>query len=185
MVPTPSIPSNGIYTGEAFAAAVWVGIDGDTYNNAILQTGIDLTVNADGSTSFSAWYEWFPDYSYNFDLEVNAGDEISMSVVATTSTSGTALVENLTTGQYSKIALTSAYALGGQNAEWIVEDFQQSGAQVQLVNFGTVVFTDAVATTSEGLTIGPTGSTILDMRQSGTILTSSSSEGSTVTVKHI
>jgi Peptidase A4 family len=29
-VPTPSIPSNGMGTGEAFAAAVWVGIDGDT-----------------------------------------------------------------------------------------------------------------------------------------------------------
>ena len=41
-VPTPS--------GEGSASA-WVGIDGDTCDNAILQTGVDFTVSG-GSVSY-------------------------------------------------------------------------------------------------------------------------------------
>ena len=42
-VPTPSGP-NG-------AASAWVGIDGDTCTNAILQTGVDFTLT-DGKVSY-------------------------------------------------------------------------------------------------------------------------------------
>lgn len=114
----------------------------------------------------------------------------SISVTSTNSSAGEAVIENLTTKQRVSKFLTAPLSqwpksvLGGQNAEWIVEDFEQNGAQVQLVNFGNVVFTDAVATTSKGVTMGPSGSTILDMRQGGIVLTTSSSEGSTVTVNH-
>jgi len=147
-VPTPSIPPNGMGTGESFAAAAWVGIDGDTYSNAILQTGIDFNVGADGSVSFDAWYEWFPDYSYNFNnIEVNAGDVISLSVTATTPNSGVALVQNQSNGQQASIDLTSDYALGGQNAEWIVEDFEENDQLVAFADFGMVTFIDCVATT--------------------------------------
>ena len=34
------------------AASAWVGIDGDTCANAILQTGIDFTVTEDGSVRY-------------------------------------------------------------------------------------------------------------------------------------
>jgi hypothetical protein len=169
-VPTPSIPSNGIYTGESFAAAVWVGIDGDTYTNAILQTGIDLNVGADGSVSFDAWYEWYPDYSYDFDLGISAGDEVSLTVVASTSTSGTALVENLTTGEQASIDLTSTYALGGQNAEWIVEDFEENNELVSFADFGTVKFTNCVATTGDER-VGVDSATVIEIGGSGGQLT--------------
>jgi hypothetical protein len=149
---------------------VWVGIDGDTYTNAILQAGVDLNVAADGSVSFDAWYEWYPDYSYTFDLEVSAGDEISMTVVASTSTSGTALVENLTTGEQASIDLTSTYALGGQNAEWIVEDFEENNQLVSFADFGTVEFTNCVATTTEE-TVGVGGATVIEIGNSGGQLT--------------
>ncbi|KAF4500527.1 glycosyl hydrolase family 43 [Fusarium agapanthi] len=42
---------------DGAAASAWVGIDGDTCQTAILQTGISFY--ADGS--FDAWYEWIPD----------------------------------------------------------------------------------------------------------------------------
>ena len=42
-VPTPS--------GSSGAASAWVGIDGDTCANAILQTGVDFTVT-DGEVSY-------------------------------------------------------------------------------------------------------------------------------------
>lgn len=170
-VPTPSIPANGMGTGESFAAAVWVGIDGDTYTNAILQTGIDLAVAADGTPSFSAWYEWYPDYSYNFDdITISAGDEITLTVIASSSTEGTALVENVTTGQQASIDLSSTYALGGQNAEWIVEDFEVNGGLVAFADFGTVEFTNCVATTEES-TVGVDGATVIEIGDAGGQLT--------------
>jgi bacillopeptidase F (M6 metalloprotease family) len=157
-------------TGESFAAAVWVGIDGDTYSNAILQTGIDLNVAADGSVSFDAWYEWYPDYSYTFDLEINAGDEISMTVIASSSTEGTALIENITTGQQASIDLSSTYALGGQNAEWIVEDFEVNNELVSFADFGTVAFTNCVATT-EQQRVGVEQATVIQIGDAGGQLT--------------
>jgi len=147
-----------------------VGIDGDTYTNAILQTGIDLNVAADGSVSFDAWYEWYPDYSYTFDLAINAGDEVSMTVIASSSTEGTALVENISTGQQASIELSSTYALEGQNAEWIVEDFEENNQLVSFADFGTVTFTNCVATT-EDERMGVDGATIIEIGDAGGQLT--------------
>jgi hypothetical protein len=169
-VPTPSIPPNGMGTGESFAAAVWVGIDGDTYTEAILQTGIDMNVAADGSVSFDAWYEWFPDYSYTFDIEINAGDEISMTVIASSGNEGTAIIENITTGDQAYINLSSNYTLGGQNAEWIVEDFEVNNELVAFADFGTVTFTNCVATTAEQ-TLGVETASIIEIGDSGGQLT--------------
>ena len=42
-VPTPS--------GSSGAASAWVGIDGDTCGNAILQTGVDFTIS-NGAVSY-------------------------------------------------------------------------------------------------------------------------------------
>jgi hypothetical protein len=56
------------------------------------------------------------------------------------------------------------------NAEWIVEDFESGGSQVSFANFGTVDFTACSAVTS-GTTVGTTGATIIDIKQSGTVLT--------------
>lgn len=95
-----------------------------------MQTGVDFTVDEDGSVSYDAWYEWYPDYAYDFDLDVSAGDVISMSVTASTTTAGVAELTNETTGETVSISLTSTSALGGQNAEWIVEDFEENGSLV-------------------------------------------------------
>lgn len=45
-----------------YAASAWVGIDGDTAQNSILQTGVDFYVEG-SSVSYDAWYEWYPDYA--------------------------------------------------------------------------------------------------------------------------
>ena len=76
-VPKPSIPDGVSATDGEYAASVWVGIDGNTYSTAILQTGIDLVVDTSGTASFSAWYEWYPDYAYDFDLTISEGDVCS------------------------------------------------------------------------------------------------------------
>lgn len=73
-VPTVSAPSNTASTNGDYAASAWVGIDGDTYSNAILQTGLDFTVSTSGAVSYTAWYEWYPATATNFDLTISAGD---------------------------------------------------------------------------------------------------------------
>ena len=41
-MPVPKAPSGG---SGLYSASAWVGIDGDTCDTAILQTGIDFTIN--------------------------------------------------------------------------------------------------------------------------------------------
>lgn len=58
-ITVPSVSSaSGSSSGEQCASA-WVGIDGDTCETAILQTGIDFCIE-DGETAYDAWYEWYP-----------------------------------------------------------------------------------------------------------------------------
>jgi len=181
VVPTPQAVS-GSSTGSASA---WVGIDGDTCDTAILQTGVDFTVT-DGVVSFEGWYEWYPDYAYDFSsLTIHSGDTITLTVTASTTKTGTAVIENKTTGQTVTESITSASALCEENAEWIVEDYEQGGALVKFANFGTVTFTNAEATTSSGSTIGPSGSTTIDMEQNSEVVTSVSTSSSGVVIEYV
>lgn len=185
VVPTPKVPSGQSSSGT-YAASAWVGIDGDTYTNAILQTGIDFTIS-DGEVSFDAWYEWYPDYAYDFSLDVSAGDTITVSVSSTSSTAGKAVITNESTGKSVSKSLTapdSSAKLGGQNAEWIVEDFEEGSSLVNLANFGTVTFTDATAKTSSS-SENASGAEIIDIKSGNTVYTSVSDSGSSVTVTYV
>lgn len=83
-----------------------------------------------------------------------------------------AVIENQTTGKSVSKTITSSSALGGQNAEWIVEDYSSGGSLVPFADFGTVLFTGAVAETSDGKDVGTSDATIIDIRQSNEVLTS-------------
>jgi hypothetical protein len=174
-VPMPSLPKGGT---QAASASAWVGIDGDTYSAAILQTGVDFNVDTSGAVSYDAWYEWFPDYAYDFTgFKINPGDDVRVSVVTTSSSAGRATIENLTTGQNVSQTVSAPQptaTLGGQNAEWIVEDFLSNNVMVPFANFGTVKFTSASAGISSGSSVGTTGADVLDISQNGTILTDAS-----------
>lgn len=183
-VPIPQLPS-GANSYTNYCASAWVGIDGDTCRTAILQTGIDFCIKG-GSTSYSAWYEWYPDYAHDFsNVQISAGNVIKMTVNATSRSSGSATVENLSTG--ASVTHIFRNGLGGDlcefNAEWIVEDFSVNNALAPFANFGTVVFSNAVASRG-GDTYGPSGATIMDIYQDR-ILTSSSVTGDTVTISYM
>lgn len=168
-------------TGSGSASA-WVGIDGDTCETAILQTGVDF--NADGT--YDAWYEWYPAYAYDFSgITIAAGNVIKTTVTATSTKAGTAVIENVTTGKTVTKSLTSTNALCLENAEWIVEDFEEDGSLVTLADFGTIVYSDAVATTNTGVTEGPNDGTILDIEQNGKVLTTVSTTSSSVTITYV
>ncbi|CAN8098345.1 unnamed protein product [Discula destructiva] len=171
VVPTPSIPSGGSSL-KKYAASAWVGIDGDTCSTAILQTGVDFYAGR-GGVSFDAWYEWYPDYAYTFSgFSISAGDTIVMTAAASSTKAGTVTLENTTTGKtvtHSFSAETDQ--LCEYNAEWIVEDFSSGGSLIPFVDFDSVTFTDCSPSVS--------GTTIIDIRQSGSVLTSCSTSGTT------
>ena len=156
-VPAATKPPSATGSGP-WSASAWVGIDGDTAGNDILQTGIDFTVNSAGQHSFAAWYEWYPNYAYNFaSFPIAAGDVIEMSVVATSPSAGTVTLQNVSSGKSVSKALTapsSGSTIAGKNAEWIVEDYEEGSSLVPFADFGTVTFTDCTAKTgSETLTL--------------------------------
>lgn len=174
-VPKPSLPSGA--TQDSYASA-WVGIDGDTYTTAILQTGVDFGISTSGQVTYDAWYEWYPDYAYDFSgIDIGTGDNIKITVTSTSNKAGLAVIENLSNGQSVTQSLTapaSTATLGGQNAEWIVEDFESNGGQVPFADFGKVAFTHAAAGTANGGSVGTSGVDLLDISQNGRILTSAS-----------
>lgn len=83
-VPTPK-KGTGSGGSTGWSSSAWVGIDGDTYSTAILQTGVDFSISSSGAVSYDAWYEWYPDYAYDFTgITISAGDVIKTTVTATT-----------------------------------------------------------------------------------------------------
>lgn len=173
-------------TNTQYCASAWVGIDGDTCQTAILQTGVDFCIQ-NGVTSYDAWYEWYPDYAYDFTgFSVSAGDVIQVTVDAASSTTGTATVDNISTGQSVTHTFTSGTTgtLCETNAEWIVEDFEQNNRLVPFADFGNVTFSNAQATDG-GSTVGTSGATIFDIEQSNVVLTQTSITSNSVTVKYI
>ncbi len=178
-VPTPS---------GAGSAAAWVGIDGDTYQSAILQAGVDFTVT-NGRVSYDAWYEWYPAYSYDFSgITISAGNVITVSIVSSSSSRGTVTITNVSTGKSvskSLSAPSSSSHLGGQNAEWIVEDYEENGSMVEFSDFGTVTFTDSYAKAG-AQTVGLDGAAVFDIRQGNTVYAESTIESdSSVQVKYV
>jgi len=163
-VPTPTTTGSG---------SAWVGIDGDTCGTAILQTGVDWTKSG-SSITYDAWYEWYPDYAYDFSgITIAAGNVITVTVTASSKTAGVATIKNVSTGKTVTHSFSNEGSLGSlceTNAEWIVEDFDSGGSQVAFANFGSVTFTGASAVGSAG-TVGVTGATIIDIEQNSEILT--------------
>ncbi|KAJ4413544.1 hypothetical protein N0V82_008482 [Gnomoniopsis sp. IMI 355080] len=187
LVTVPSV-SAGTSSGSSSysCASAWVGIDGDTCDTAILQTGIDFCVE-NGETVYEAWYEWYPDYAYDFDLTVSEGDVISMTVTATSETAGTAVLENQTTGE----SVTHSFDgnvegdLCLENAEWIVEDFESDSSLVPFADFGSVTFTDATATIGGETVDAGDYTAIIDIEQDNSVLTSCSASDETVTCTYV
>lgn len=167
------------------SASGWVGIDGDTYGGAILQTGCDFNIQGGND----CWYEWYPDYAYDFSgFNPSPGDTIFAQVIATSNSKGTAKLTNQRTGQSVTKTLSapsSSATLQGRNAEWIVEAYEENGSQVTLANFGTVKFTSAQAI-ANGKNVGTSGADIIDMRNSNNkvIATGSIPSNSEVDVKY-
>lgn len=97
-----------------------------------------------------AWYEWWPyePVYYGSRFPVKAGDNIRMSVNATSYNSGTSTLENLTTGKQITTPYNNMrYSLCLRDAEWIIEF---GGGATQFANFGTWDIRNTVASGNNG-----------------------------------
>ncbi|KAJ7866261.1 acid proteinase [Mycena olivaceomarginata] len=173
--------STGIYGGSS-----WVGLDGMTCQTSLMATGIDF-IYLNETIFANAWTEVYPNPGVNMAMAVNAGDTVKLTVTATSTTTGTAVVENLSNGQSSTVSLTSPSPLCLENAEWIVEDFQEGTFLIPFANFGSITFTDASATTQSGSKVGPSGSGshLINMVQRSLQFASATSAASSVTVDYL
>ncbi|KZV64515.1 concanavalin A-like lectin/glucanase [Peniophora sp. CONT] len=188
VVPTPHAPAGATANSSAW---VWVGIDGASCPQSILQTGIGMDVK-NNVASYSVWYEWAPtpaSYWPSSQISVKGGDTVYMSVVATSSTSGTTTVINRTTNQTATHTFSNqSPALRGCDASWIVEDPKVSGVMPPLANFTTVTFTGAESVAGNGSTYGPAGNpaeSIAFIWQNGKTLTSCSATTNSATCTYI
>ncbi len=133
-----------------------------------------------GQATYSAWYEWFPDYMRTFSsLKVIPGDEIKATVEARSRTSGTATVENLTTGKKAQHTWRDASDLGElcqTNAEWIVEDFSVGGKLIPFADFGRVRFENA-SYVAVGQTHGVRGAMEVNIAHDNDVLARCRKEG--------
>ncbi|KAF9236339.1 peptidase A4 family-domain-containing protein [Melanogaster broomeanus] len=169
-------------SGGDGAASAWVGIDGDICGNAILQTGIDFVISS-GVVS----YEVVPRLRYDFSgISLAAGDVIKLTVTASSTTSSTAVIQNLSTSQNVTKFLTSSSALCESSAEWIVQDFEEGNSLVPFPDFGIIEFTNASASGPYG-TYTPCDGTVIELEQNSQVLTSVSTSGcnSNVTIQYI
>jgi hypothetical protein len=150
--PTASCSSGGGETHSAF----WVGIGGaGGGNGALEQAGTEADCTAGGSPTYYAWYELLPAAPVQLGLSVNPGDHVSTSV-GVNGSQVTVTVSDSTTGQSTTKNLQTDN-IDTSSAEWIAEapsecDGSGNCQPLPLTDFGTVTFSNASATSTDGHT---------------------------------
>lgn len=195
VVPQPSVPLGG--NEPTYCGCAWIGLDGISNfcpNGGLFQAGVNWCIDNTNtsSTSFSAWHEWYPAVSQQFwdDITISAGDSITVTIVATSTTGGTATLTNNSTGQVVSFTYTDEYpALCEVNAEWIVEDFSVDytapNELVPFADYGSVTFTDNSAVMDGIITSDMSQSYIINMisqSNSSDVISASTVNGNDITV---
>jgi len=139
------VPKINTSTKETGAQTVgfWVGLGGWN-TNQVLQAGTAATLNGN-SVTYWAWTEWFPAGYQVANLEVQAGDTISVLVCAPESNHGYVSMMNHRTNVAISVGVsdpngTAAY--DGSSVEWVIEAINS-----EMPNFGSVTFSQLSAGT--------------------------------------
>jgi hypothetical protein len=139
-VPTVVRPA-GSCSGWRYSSE-WAGLDGYLTSD-VVQAGVEADgycgSNGGFSASYTAWYEWYPDYSINItNFAINPNDKIVVIVAADSATEASYYVEDETTGDY--VSLQSAAPPGtlyvGNSAEWITERPEVNNKLSTLADYG-------------------------------------------------
>ncbi|MDP9303541.1 MAG: G1 family endopeptidase [Actinomycetota bacterium] len=153
---------------KATYAAFWVGLGGfSPTSQALEQIGTEATCTTAGKAKYSMWYELVPAASVPIRFKVFPGNAMTASVKVS-GTQVTLQIRNLTRKtNFTKTLFMAEPDLS--SAEWIAEAPTGCNAsrcvQLPLAKFGTLTFTKASATTSDGHT-----GTISDVSWSPTVI---------------
>ncbi|EIW77861.1 concanavalin A-like lectin glucanase, partial [Coniophora puteana RWD-64-598 SS2] len=165
------------------SVAIWVGMDGVSCST-LLQVGIIVTVN-NGVVSYIPWYEWLPDYATPLEtLRLDASDQVTLTVTATSPTSGEVKIQNKSKNQEVSTQVSSSAKLCQRNADWIVEAYHNGTGLAPLNNFGTVMFTQAQAGTWGGAIAPTTDASVYNIQQNGQAVAWGSVQNGNVIVQH-
>ncbi|KAK8160373.1 peptidase A4 family-domain-containing protein [Phyllosticta citrichinensis] len=190
------VDSRGYGIFESITA--YVGLDGAAVQGSedVLLVGLNIFINQAGATMTvpdgnnlvlrgkAEWYDTPCTEWTEKDLKIVYGDVIKLSVDSPSGTAATLSIENTNTRVKITKPLTAPHGtpLLGDTAEWLVQNLV--GADGKLLpppDFGTITFTDCVATTSDGKTYGPDAGQIFD--QGDQLKTDTT--GNTVNVKFV
>jgi hypothetical protein len=140
--------------GRATYSAFWVGLGGFAEGTqALEQIGTDADCTSTGTPKYSVWYELVPGPAVPIKLKLAPGNTMS-AVVVVDGSSVTLRIRNVTRGTVFTKKLTMT-APDVSSAEWVAEapSSCNSAGRCQilpLTNFGTVLFSQAAATTLDG-----------------------------------
>lgn len=142
------------------ASSVWVGIGGSNTDD-LIQAGTEQDVER-GRAVYYAWFETLPAESQRVRLDVQPGDQMSVSITESAPNQWLIGIYDATSG--GEVRLTRFYRSSNSSAEWIVEAPTAVNARtgstqiVTLADFGTVHIGGMVETAA-GVALDPTEAT--------------------------
>jgi hypothetical protein len=147
----------GKCTGGWDYSATWVGIDGFG-GDELLQAGTESDALCIHYMlgQYYAWFEYFESRLNNpsvkiMNLPVVAGDDMLVTVFATSAIQGQAFLENLTSGQFVSIGIPmNGTPFIGHSVEWVVERPTVNGQPSTLTNYASDYFSNCIAATFGG-----------------------------------
>jgi peptidase A4-like protein len=131
-------------------------MSGSSSSTSLEQAGTEADCNTDGSATYSAWYELVPSPPVKVNMAVHPGDHITSKVTVDGSSVTIQLSNSTTGGSFEKTFQASNPDVS--SAEWIAEapstcsQGLSSCTPLSLADFGTVQFSGASATTTDGHT---------------------------------
>lgn len=107
-------------------SSTWIGIGGGCVDAAcavadstLIQAGTEQDVDANGTPSYSAWWEAIPAPGVTLSLGVAPGQTVRVTIDETLPSLWTIVVSNLSTGLSSRVSIPYSSSYG--SAEWIEE----------------------------------------------------------------
>jgi hypothetical protein len=178
-VPTVQQPAEPAGSDGMWDMSTWVGLNGFGQDaGEILQTGVAQTLDASHHVTYVPWYEWYvpqdvpPPANFPYVIQTRypmtfmdpkAGDQMYGKVTLNPDGTGTCFLwdKNISGANAMTMPLAPppySAMKGGQSAEWILEAPGQAEPDTAIPDFSTtpVVFTQGLATDSQGAQVGPT-----------------------------
>lgn len=153
-------------SGQAEASATWAGIgggyldsNGTVTDGTLIQAGTEQDVDANGTASYTAWWEVVPGPSITIS-NVHAGDSMFLDIHEVAGGSELWLITLVDNGQ-TLLSITVPYSSSYATAEWVEETPLKIGGGTtgiaSLPNLSSIAFDNARTWTYSGTpTLSPT-----------------------------